>query len=52
MESQSRDTVTLLMQQKLKPTEIVALHTSLTNVRSSEPLLRLTGRAKEFQVGL
>ena len=30
----------------------LALHTSLTSVRSSKPLLRLTGRAKEFQVGL
>lgn len=28
-----------------------ATHVSLTNVRSSESLLRLTGRAKEFQVG-
>lgn len=50
-ESQSRNTHALLMQRKRTPEDVQPPHTSLTHVRSSEPLLRLTGRAKEFQVG-
>lgn len=50
-ESQATNTLTLLMQRQRTPEDILLPHASLTHVRSSEALLRLTGGAKEFQVG-
>lgn len=50
-ESQATNTRTLLTQQQRTPEDVPPPHTSLTHVRSSEALLRLTGGAKEFQVG-